>query len=317
MAVNDKISQAEYNNIRSKLVSVMQTGSGTYGWNMAMTSSNVAVGNTVSVNEWTNLGYDITNAYKHTNGTTPTLASVTEGGTIRYGTTFTPASTDIPVTQYDQWADAIVANKFSLSSTYAVTRNKGTSSQTWPGPYGSTWTNTIRCTVTVSFSSANAARFFFNSGGELRFTSSRSGGAGSSQNTSWTSILTSAGTRTWGGNMPNTGTSPADNTNFYRCTNSYSVWYSATGSSPYGLNTYRISARTPGVVNNSSGSASTIEFYFEWIDDHVGIAGGFDQVDGTVSLNVTTYEASQVLVPASAGTFSVETPTITIGAITT
>jgi hypothetical protein len=317
MAVNDKVTKNEYNNIRTKLVNVLSTGVGNSGWNMPIISSAVNEGNTVTINEWTNLGYDIINGYKHIAGTTPAVATVVEGGTIRYGTTFTPSSSDIPVTQYDQWANTIAASPFTVSGTSSITTNKGTSSSTWPGIYGATWTTKVTCTINVEFSTADKARYFFNSGGEIRFTASRSGGAGSTQNTSWTNLLSAAGTQAFGANKPGTGTSPNDGTNFYRCTNAHGIWYSTSASTPYSLNTYRIKARTPDVVNNSSGTARRIEFLVEWIDDHVGIAGGFDQVDGTISINVSTLEASQVLVPASAGNFTVESPTVAIGAVTT
>lgn len=309
MAVNDKVSQSQYNNIRNKLVPVIGAGSGTSGWGQTIVSTSVAEGNTVTINEWTNLGYDITNAYKHISGANPSIASVAEGNTIRYSTTFSPASSAVPVTQYDQWADTIVASKYTLATGSAITTNKGT--KTWSG----TWNGTLAATVTVTFTSATAARYFFNSGGEIRFVSSRSGGNVTTQNTSWTSILSSAGTRSFGAVLPDVGTSPANGTNYYRCTANYQRWYTNTGSTPYSLNSYNISARTPGVSDNSTGTARTIEFYVEWKDDHVGIAGGFDQVDGTISLSVTTLEASQVLVPLSAGSFTVESPTVTVGNI--
>jgi hypothetical protein len=69
------------------------------------------------------------------------------------------------------------------------------------------------------------------------------------------------------------------------------------------------------VANNSSGTASSIEFRIEWVDGHVGIGIGPDFVDGTVSLAVTTLEASGILEPITAGSFTVETPTITAGTI--
>lgn len=317
MAVNDKVTKNEYNNIRNKLVNVLGPGTGNSGWNMRIVSSAIAEGDTVSINEWTNLGYDIINGYKHIAGTTPAIATVAEGGTIRYSTAFTPSAADVPVTQYDQWANTIAASPFTVSGTSSITTNKGSSSSTWPGIYGATWTTRVSCTINVEFTTADKARQFFNSGGEIRFSSSRSGGSGSTQNTSWTNLLSAAGTQGFGGNKPGTGTSPNDGTNFYRCTNGFGIWYSASASTPYSLNTYRIRARTPDVVNNSSGTARRIEFLVEWIDDHVGIAGGFDQVDGTISVTVSTLEASQVLVPASAGNFTVESPSVAIGAVTT
>jgi hypothetical protein len=189
--------------------------------------------------------------------------------------------------------------------------------------------------VTVSFSSANNARAFFNSGGELRFTSSRSGGTASPTNTanvgwrqneSWTNFLATVNP-VFGGNKPGTGVDPNNGANFYRLSSTFGQFYSATASSPYGANSFRVSARTPSVADNSTGTASSIEFYFEWIDAYTNpVPGGGlpassfppgDGVDGTISLSCTTLEATGVLVPAGTGNFTVQSPSVTIGAITT
>ena len=316
MAVNDKITQSEYNNIRNKLVTALGTGASDYGWGQTIVSSAMDVTKKVTINEWTNLGYDIINAYKHITGNTPAIATVAEGGTVRYSTALTPSAADAPVTQYDQWANTILSNRFTVAGTQSYTTNKGTTSQTWPGVYGSNWVSRLQCTITVTFANSNQARYFFNSGGEIRISASQSGGSAIPQNTSWRNLLSAAGTRTFSATQPNTGLDPNDNTNFYRCTNAYSVWYSTTASSPYSLNTYRISARTPAVVDNSTGTASTIEFYIEWIDNHTGIAGGPDYVDGTFSVNASILTATGTLVPASAGSFTITEPTVTLGAIT-
>jgi hypothetical protein len=171
--------------------------------------------------------------------------------------------------------------------------------------------------VTVSWTTAAAARYFFNSGGEIRFNSSRTGGSSIPQNNSWSSILTSIGTRAFGANKPGQGTSPSTGQNWYRLTSSFQIWESTSASSPYGLNSYQISARTPSVANNSSGTASSIEFQVRWIDGHVPILDSpEDFVNGTMNLAVTTLEASGILEPSGLGlTFSVETPTVAITTI--
>ena len=309
MAVNDKVSQAEYNNIRNKLIPVIGGGYGNTGWGQPIVSSSVQEGKTVSINEWANLGYDITNAWKHISGSNPDIASVIEGGKIRYSANFAPGSSSTPVNQYDQWADAIVANKYALSTSSAITVNKG--SKTFSG----TWNGTLGCRISVSFPSPPSARYFFNSGGQIRFTSSRTDGSSSTQNNAWTSLLNSAGTQPFGAVLPNAGTSPPDGTNYYRCVDGFGRWYTTSSSTPYSLNSYNIYARTPGIGNNSVGDAQNLEFVVTWVDDHTGIAGGFDQVDGFLNIAVSTLEASQVLVPVSAGTFSVASPTVYIGNI--
>ena len=49
-------------------------------------------------------------------------------------------------------------------------------------------------TKTFTFASRNQLRYFFNAGGMIRLSWSRTGGTASSQNTSWTDTLTAAGT---------------------------------------------------------------------------------------------------------------------------
>jgi hypothetical protein len=157
----------------------------------------------------------------------------------------------------------------------------------------------------------------------IRLSSSRANsasstlGGGNQQNTAWTSILSTAGTRSFGGNTPGTGTTPSDAQNFYRLTNSYQVWYTATGSSPYGANSYRISAKC-NAVNNTTGIATSVDLLLEFIDNYTdpgpepSPAPG-DAVDGTLSFVVSEVKASGTMQPS--GTFSVTSPSYSLSAI--
>jgi hypothetical protein len=172
----------------------------------------------------------------------------------------------------------------------------------------------VSSTVTVTFTTAAKARAFFNSGGEIRFTSTRTGGTtvGSiaSQNNAWTTLLTSIGTVGFGGQKPNSGLEPNDGLNYYRLSNVLQPWINISASTPYSANTFKISAKTVGVVDNSSGTATSLEFLVEWVDGHLGGTNP-DGVDGTLNLAVASLESSGVLQPSGAGTFAVESPTIT------
>ena len=309
MAVNDIIKKADYNSIRAKVVPILgASAGGQLGYGQTVQSSAVTESNRVTINEWAALRYDLINAYVHQNGSQPSIVQVAEGNTVRYD------PTTAPVTQFDTIADSIVTNKLvTPPGSQSITTNKGTASTVWPGVFGNSWTSKISTTVSVLFSQASAARHFFNTGGEIRFTSSQSGGTTRAQTTSWASILTAAGTQAFGGNKPGTDVEPNDGQNFYRLSSTYATWYSRYGSTPYGSNYYKIEARTPAVADNSSGSANLIEFRISWIDDHVSLGGSpEDYVDGTFSLNVTTLEAYGTLVPAAAGNFIVESPSVTI-----
>jgi hypothetical protein len=334
MAVNDKIRVADYNSIRNTVVNVLGTGSGPFGYGQALNSSSVAEGTKLTVTHITQLRNDIINAWTHIFGTAPNPATVVEGGKVRFNVT------DAPVNSYTAIANTINTNRFTVAGSQSSTAvPSAPSSSTWPGGgYGTDWTTKIQCTITATWPTAAEARYFWNSGGQIRITASRSPVPNiteTTQNTEWTSILSSAGTQSFGGAIPSTGTSPNDGRNWYRCTNTRQLWYSLTGSSPYGVNTYKIFARTLDAVdnNNSTGTARQGEWHVEFVDDYVdpGIGpapepGGVqnataedfppgDSVDGTFTVSVSLLYATGILVPLDLGNFSVTLPTVTISAV--
>ena len=312
MTVNAKIRAVDYNTIRNQVNLVLGAGLGNsgYGQTSLVTSSTVSESTRVSIAEWNRLKADISTCWRHIYNTSPpsiTTAVVNE--TVRSN------ATTAPYTQYQTLANDITNNRFQTPPNNIITA-KGTVSRLWPGGFGDTWKSTLQSVVTVSWPTGDAARHFFNSGGEIRFSSSRSGGtvaggAGtiSAQNNEWTNFLTNTvQTRAFGGNKPVTGTGSLTGTNFYRLANTYTnPWYSATAGGAYSLSTFRIWARSVDIANNSSGGATTLEFLIEWIDDHVGVSGGPDGVDGTLTLSVSELRA--------AGDFTIETSNVNIGRI--
>ena len=320
MAVNDKIRVADYNAIRSTVVDNLGTGAGPFGYGQALNSSAVAEGTKLTVTHIDQLRNDIINAWTHIFGTAPTPTTVVEGGTVRFN------SSNAPVDAYQAIANTINSNRFTVAgSQSAVNVPTAPSSTAWPGIYGASWTSLIQCTVTATWPDANQARAFWNSGGQIRFTASRTGGTNNNQNNAWTGILSSAGTQSYGGNNPGTGVSPNDGQNWYRCTNSRQLWYSLSGSSPYGSNTYKIYARTLDAAsgNNSTGTARQGEWHIEFADNYVDpgqhpsnpLPDYIDSVDGTFSISVSLLYATGILVPLTLGNFSVTLPLVTISAI--
>jgi hypothetical protein len=327
-AVNSKIIRADYNDIRNKIVAVLGNGSGNsgYGQQARINSVAVAEGTKVTINEWANLRFDIINAYKHINGVNPTTAQVAEHQTIRYTSSFTPdtGTLDVPQKQYDDWANNITTNRFGVAAGESGTTTAVSQSRT------GSWITQSSCTITFSFPTANEARYFFNSGGQIRISSSRSGGIASptpgyQQNQAWTSLLSSAGTQSFGGNNPGTGTSPSNGLNWYRVTDAFQTYYTATASSPYGSNTWQLQARcTGGVTNNSTGTALSGEIRVLWNDGYVDPATAphtpstippIDGVDGTLTVSVSLLFATGIMVPSSA-VFVVTNPTVAVGAVT-
>jgi hypothetical protein len=321
-AVNSKIVQADYNNIRNKIVAVLGNGSGNsgYGQQARINSVAVAEGTKVTINEWANLRFDIINAYKHINGVNPTTAQVTEGNTIRYTSSFTPdtGTLDVPQNQYDVWADNITTNRFGIAGGESGTTTAVSQSRT------GSWSSQCTCTIQFYWANSDQARYFFNSGGQIRISASRSGGATSNQNTAWASLLSSAGTQSLGGVLPNAGTTPNDGTNWYRTSSTFQTFYTATSSSPYGSNNYQIQSRCVDVGSNSSGTSASGEIRVIFTDGYVDPATSphspstippEDVVDGTLTVSASTLFATGIMVPSST-VFTVTGPTIIVGAVT-
>jgi len=294
MAIGDFISATDYNTIRTKIINVMSTGSGNFGYGQTTFSSLVAAGNTVTKTQWDALRFDIYNAILHQTGSAASLVQVAVGDVIRYG-----ASN--PNTQYDTVANTAITNRFDLGTGQFVTEAIDSKS------FSSSWYQSISATASVSFATAEQARFFFNAGGKIRFASSRSGGSGVAQNTSWSNLLSSAGTQSFVGGP--------SGINFFSLTSSFQTFSETAGTSAYTNNKWRLEASC-NVANNASGTANVVNFRITWIDAYVdpgpatpeNLPPG-DLVDGTFTLTVDQVRPSGFLQPS--GTFTTVGPTST------
>jgi hypothetical protein len=322
MPVNDIISQADYNNIRNKVVGVLGVGSGNSGYGQPLNSTAVAEGSRVTINEYANLRFDIINAWVHQVGSAPSTVAVSVGNTVRF------SAVDAPVTTYDALANTLVTNRFNVGtgqSAVSIPANS-TSSRTWTGA-GSTvgvdfWRNQIAVYFFVTWPTAEEARFFFNSGGQVRITSSRTPQTLTTQQAnSWTTLLNNAGTRSFGGNSPAV--------NWYGMTDNYQEYHRTTGSTPYGSNLYILYAKTsttgvtptgldntlPVITNNSSGTARSAAFLVQFVDQYTdpGPPDPGDAVDGTFTSSLSLVYPTGVLVPSGFGNFTVTQPLVFAG----
>ena len=133
------------------LNTVWATGGSTAGYGQTALA-NVAVGQTVAASEWANLVNKTANSATHQGTTITAVSAPVVGGTITY-------------------LSAIPTN---LTTIYAPRLNAATQGTTVANTatYGSTWSTQITFTHTISFANGDAARYFFNSGGQLKITCS-------------------------------------------------------------------------------------------------------------------------------------------------
>jgi hypothetical protein len=291
------IEAVDYTTIRNKIIGIMGTGAGQSGYGQTLLSSGVAIGNTVTKAQWDSLRYDLLNARIHQDGLVPTIVTATQGQPIRFGAGH-------PNNQYNTQADTAITNKWNIGTgQFVIDAATSTTRST-------SWNTSLSATVTVTFGTADQARYFFNSGSKIRCVSSRTGGTGSPQNSSWSNILDTAGTVAFGGNT--------SGLNFYNLTNSYQTFYNLTTSAPYTGNQYRIEV-VSNVADNSIGGATQLIFRVTWTDSYTYTGSGSssfpDNIDGTLTLTVDELRASGTLQPLGTGPFVITRPSYSISGI--
>ena len=241
-------------------VNVMGTGSASRGYGQTTFGSAVSTSTTISANDFNNIRYDLLNASAHQNGSAAALSIVASSGA-------TVVSTD--ATAFNSYQSTVDTDRFNCHSSRKTTASAGSNSRT------SSWASSVTATYTLNFASGDIARYFWNGGGRIRISSSRTGGASSAQNTSWSSLLSSAGTQEFGGAA------------VYGWGTGSTSLYSVSSSAPYASNTYSIAVS----LNAAMGTATAFNFVLVWVDPYVDPMPGApplpeDIVDGTLSYSV-------------------------------
>lgn len=300
MTLGTNVFAAQYVAIQNKAESMIGTGSSTLGYGQTVQSSDVFSGNLITKAQWDQIKFDIINIKFHQDGTIPPVVNVSVGDPIGFG----PSS---PNTNYDVILNDALAKRFLIAGSQSIVAAKA--SQTYSTP----WSTQAQATLTVTFVDAARGRYFFNSGGKIRFTSSLVGSAITPQITAWVNFLNSVGTRGFGADTDPT-------VNYYTLTNSYQTYYQNFLSSSYSANSYKLEART-NVANNSTGTATQLELRVtlldSYIDPDVATGANFlpnDVINGTLTVSVSELKASGQLQPS--GTFSITSPSYSLSSIT-
>lgn len=295
MTTGTQIFASQFVAIQDKAELLLGNGSGSSGYGQTVQSADVFSGNQITKAQWDALRYDIVNIRMHQDGVMPSIVTVNSGDVIGYGA-------GSPNTNYNTLLDTAIANKFEIAGNQSIVSSKGSAT------YTGSWSNSAEFTLTVTFSTADQGRYFFNSGGKIRFTTTLTGGAASPQYNAWTSFLNSTGTRSFGA-----GTDPF--INYYTLTNSFQTYYQGSLTTPYSANTYRLQART-NVSNNSTGTATVLYLKVILTDayvDNFPASPPPDFVDGTITIAVEELKASGSMIPS--GSFAITSPTYSLSSI--
>ena len=260
VSVGDTITAAQYNGLQSRIATIMGTGSGLDGYGQSLTSSQVSTGATVTATDMDNLRTDLNKANNHQLGSNASVANIAAGQVIGADATGTDISsltvTDGGFNDYDTATSNIESNKFLLDAGNSTVEAATSSTRS------TAWNGTLTHTFTVTFASADDRRYFFNSGGEIRFSANISGQTGAKSD-DWATLLSNMQTIKFNYTETTaTGTGTGSAIGNSDLTGTYQTIFTKTGSGNYAENDYNIAARTD--------SATVLNFRIQFNDDDTG-----------------------------------------------
>lgn len=283
----------------NRLNTTWATGGGSAGYGQTAIA-NVTVGASVAASSWNALVSNTASAAAHQGSSISSVSAPVSGGTVTY-------LAAIPTNLTTIYTNRL--NAVTQGSTTSNTVTRGTS-----------WSQALTFTHTVTFASGDAARYFFNAGGQLAMTVSHPTGTGinllfnnlaSNVGTVVLSAPTSgsitvAGTSYngvtkvgGGGNSPTI----SSNTGYYGLTTGNATVFTQTASTgPSGyLNTFiRFIVKSNGTQGSNGDAGSVITIYTIWDE----VPDGLTVSSGTAT-TCTVRPPSTTNISNSWGSFSV------------
>jgi hypothetical protein len=151
-------------------------GATTYGWGQTGDIATVAAGTTITATQWVTLLNRMVLMGQHTGTSLTSITNPSTGDTIA---AYSALSGNI---------DAIWAGRNNAALIGTSITTNGTSTTT------SSWSSTAQVVKTITFASGSEARYFFNAGGRILLTLSRTGGSSNDLNSAWSTLLSNVGT---------------------------------------------------------------------------------------------------------------------------
>ena len=270
-----------------KVAALIGVGYGDRGY--GQTSTNVAptsTGVAVSAGQWNNLLNVMSTLNTHQGSGLTLQPTVASGGTITY-------QSSIPTNIATLDTNRLLSNITQMTVSSALTSSISTP-----------WSGTITHVFTVDFGTEDAARYFFNSGGQIRWSGSNTGGSTGSA-AAWAALLTAMGTIKMGADSTTytgSGGTITNNIGYYGLTGSLVQTFIHYGSGPYysGLY-YSIQVSRGNYSGSNGGNGSLINCTVTLYDSAYG------SVNGTTSSAIDQYKAGGVLTITNP-TFTTITP---------
>lgn len=282
----DTILDDHYNgfandNSPNNINKIWGTGSGDYGYGQSNTISTVSAGSTVTATQW-NTVLDRMQSIKNHQG-----SSITTGaGTLSGGdpiAAILSISTDITT---------LGTNRLNADSGNVTLSNGVTGTRTFTG----TWTSSTIHEVSFTFASVDAARYFFNAGGKLRWDGSLNGFTSRFKTLDWENLLeTRFGTFEFGATSSTISGNGSLSTN-----NSSTGYYDLAGTglntifkmfggqltySYYNTNFVQVDVKTNGTAGSNNANGNVITIVATMSDASSDTGGADDQINGNLVSN--------------------------------
>jgi len=267
------------------------TGSSTAGYGQTAVA-NVVAGATVAATSWNALVSNTASAATHQGTSITSVTAPTAGATVTH----------------------VAAIPTNLQTIYTSRLNAATQSGTTANTVtrGTTWSTALTFTHTATFANGDAARFFFNSGGQLKMTVSHANNA-AGINLLFNNLASNVGTvvlsapssgtanivgTTYNGitKVGGGGNSPtiSQNNGYYALTSSNANVFTqtaSTGPSGYLSSFIRFIVRSNGTVgsNGDAGNVITISTVWDEVPDGLIVGTG-----STTTLTVVPPETTNI-----------------------
>lgn len=267
MAIGDLITATDFNAIRTDVNSVLGTGLSGYGQTPRTTA--VGVTDTVTSDNMQKLYLDLVATRVHQIGSVDTTVAIpVVGDLIAWDVSTDPngikkglsdfISVKNNIAAFDAQSSGFPDANFTVSSASSSSRNG--SSSPWGG---NALVQSITHVVTFTFSNSSQIEYFFNAGGQIRFSATLASASGA-KSVDWANMMSAMGTiifdkwKTTSLNSSGTGSLIGYNS----LSSVYQQVYIKTGSSVYSDNQYIITARKP--------TSTTIQFTVTFNDGDTG-----------------------------------------------
>jgi hypothetical protein len=304
------ITAARINNLQSSIALILGSGSGQNGYGQVVTSVPVTnTGDIATAADMNAIYADILTARVHQVGAGDIgIAEVVQNlNVVAEDTSFNVSDLGVTTVDPDGFKKGIIDFETLMTQVQSDKALIHTSQAALePGvasARSTTWNGLIYHEVAVTFSSADARRFFFNTGGELRLTANNTG-ASTPKGLDWTALCSELGIIKLNSSATTTtGTGSGTSIGNYDLTSNFQSIYQKVGtgsySGVYAGNLYTIKARS----DIDTRIIFRIEFNDVVFDNNVdnNVDGRIESViqhyraSGGVTVNAPTYYNTQAL----------------------